>query len=82
MKTKQRVIELISAKAELSSSDIEVSNDLRDDLDLDSLDLIELLMDLEKEFNVTVPDELTGGITDVQSVIDVVESIIKESATK
>ncbi|MGE0308604.1 MAG: acyl carrier protein [Acidimicrobiia bacterium] len=43
-----------------------------DDLDADSLDLVELVMALEEEFDVTVPEEELEGITTVGQAYDLV----------
>ena len=43
-----------------------------DDLDADSLDLVELVMALEEEFGVSVPEEELEGIDTVQQAYDLV----------
>jgi len=43
-----------------------------DDLDADSLDLVELVMALEEEFGITVPEEDLEGITTVGQAYDLV----------
>jgi len=43
-----------------------------DDLDADSLDLVELVMALEEEFDVQVPEEELEGVTTVQQAFDLV----------
>jgi acyl carrier protein len=43
-----------------------------DDLDADSLDLVELVMALEEEFDVQVPEEELEGVTTVQQAYDLV----------
>ena len=45
-----------------------------DDLGADSLDTVELVMALEEEFNVQIPDEDAEKITNVQQAIDYVKS--------
>jgi acyl carrier protein len=44
-----------------------------DDLDADSLDLVELVMALEEEFDVTVPEEELDGIKTVGQAFDLVK---------
>ena len=44
------------------------------DLNLDSLDTVELVMQLEKEFNVTIPDEEAENIKTVGEAIAYIES--------
>ena len=45
-----------------------------DDLDADSLDLVELVMALEEEFGITVPEEDLEGIATVGQAYDLVVS--------
>ncbi len=45
-----------------------------DDLDADSLDLVELVMALEEEFDVTVEEEELEGIETVQQAFDLITS--------
>ena len=44
----------------------------KNDLDADSLDLVELVMALEERFEVTIPEEELGDITTVGQAVDVV----------
>lgn len=52
----------------------EISNEasFMDDLGADSLDLVELVMSFENDFDITIPDEDSSQITTVQSAIDYV----------
>ena len=43
-----------------------------DDLDADSLDLVELVMALEEEFDIAVPEEELEGVETVQNAYDLV----------
>ena len=45
-----------------------------DDLGADSLDLVELIMAIEEEFNVEIPDEAAEKILTVQDAIDYIEN--------
>ena len=44
----------------------------KEDLDADSLDLVELVMGLEERFDITVPEEDLEGVTTVGQAIDLV----------
>jgi acyl carrier protein len=63
-----------SAKEVLGVDQDVVVEDARfkDDLDADSLDLVELVMALEERFEVTIPEEELGGIETVGQAVDVV----------
>jgi acyl carrier protein len=45
-----------------------------DDLDADSLDLVQMVMDLEEEFDITVDEEELDGITTVGAAYDLISS--------
>jgi acyl carrier protein len=45
-----------------------------DDLDADSLDLVELVMALEEEFDISVPEEDLEGIDTVSQAVELVKS--------
>ncbi len=63
-----------SAKEVLGVDQDVVVEDARfkDDLDADSLDLVELVMALEERFEVTIPEEELGDIKTVSEAVDVV----------
>lgn len=51
---------------------VEEGHKFKDDLDADSLDLVELVMTLEERFEVAIPEEELGGIETVAQAVDVV----------
>ena len=60
----------------LSVSEDQVVRDAKfgDDLDADSLDLVELIMGLEEEFDVSIDEEELEGIATVSQAVDLVRS--------
>lgn len=72
LRVKQAVAEQLSLDAE----SIKNEASFMDDLGADSLDLVELVMALENEFDITIPDEDSNQITTVQSAIDYVNAKI------
>ena len=70
-----KVIKIISEQLGKDESEIKMNSHFIEDLDADSLDTVELVMALEEEFEVDIPDEAAEKITTVQSAIDfIVES--------
>lgn len=70
-----KVIKIISEQLGKDESEIKMSSHFIEDLDADSLDTVELVMALEEEFEVDIPDEAAEKITTVQSAVDfIVES--------
>ena len=51
------------------------------DLNADSLDTVELIMEFEKEFGISIPDDDTSKIKCVQDVIDYIEKLQAYSIT-
>ena len=66
----QQVRKLIAQKLGLSEEQVARDASLVDDLGADSLDSIELLIEVESEFNLDVPDEDAERIHTVQQAID------------
>ncbi len=71
-KIKERVSEVLGVEAD----DITMESAFIDDLGADSIDLVELVMALEEEFEIQIPDE---EVAKIKTVSDVVE-YIKENA--
>ena len=70
-----KVILIISELLGKDESEIKMSSHFIEDLDADSLDTVELVMALEEEFDIDIPDEAAEKITTVESAVDfIVES--------
>lgn len=70
---KERVIEILKQFGVPASAVTEKTHFSRD-LGLDSLDTVDLIMQLEKEFGIRVPDEDYAKLTTVQGVLDYLEA--------
>ena len=55
-------------------SDVKPESNFANDLGADSLDTVELVMALEEEFDIEIPDEAAEGITTVQACVDFISS--------
>ena len=70
-----KVIQIIGEQLGKDESEIKMSSHFIEDLDADSLDTVELVMALEEEFDIDIPDEAAEKITTVDSAVDfIVES--------
>jgi acyl carrier protein len=70
-----KVIQIIGEQLGKDGSEIKMSSHFIEDLDADSLDTVELVMALEEEFEIDIPDEAAEKITTVESAVDfIVES--------
>ena len=65
-----KVIQIISEQLGKDVSVIQMNSHFIEDLDADSLDTVELVMALEEEFEIDIPDEAAENISTVQSAVD------------
>ena len=71
---KEKIVEIIMDKLAIEESKITDDAKFIDDLGADSLDTVELIMQLEEEFGIEIPDEDAEKITTVQAAIDYLDS--------
>ncbi|MGY0398716.1 MAG: acyl carrier protein [Ostreibacterium sp.] len=72
----ERVKKVIAERLSVDEGEIKKESNFIDDLGADSLDLVELVMDLETEFDITIEDDQAEKITSVQSAIEQIEANI------
>ena len=65
----EKMKEIISEQLSVDASDIELTTSFKDDLGADSLDLFELVMALEEEYNCEIPSDDLSSIATVEDVI-------------
>jgi len=74
MSTFDKVKEVVIDKLGVEEDKIVSDASFVDDLGADSLDTVELIMQLEEEFSIEIPDEDAETITTVQAAVDYIES--------
>ena len=65
---KNRVIEIIANQLGIERTDVTAEASVVADLGADSLDVVELIMALEEEFDLEIPDAEAEKITNVQNI--------------
>lgn len=70
-----RIKDLICEKLNVSPSEIKLETSFKNDLDADSLDLAELVMAFEEEFNIEITDEQVENIVTVGDVVDYIKNL-------
>jgi acyl carrier protein len=75
MTTKERIVEIIVNKLNCDPAMVTEDAGFVTTLGADSLDIVELIMDIEREFEITIPDNMTEKIVTVGDAIKVVEEI-------
>lgn len=69
-----RVKAIIADKLNVDENEVTENAEFTKDLGADSLDTVELIMEFEKEFGITIPDDKAEGITTVKDAIDYIEA--------
>lgn len=71
--TFDRVKQVIVDQLEVDEEKVVPNASFTDDLGADSLDIVELVMAFEEEFDIEIPDEAAEKILTVQEVVDYIE---------
>ena len=69
----EQVYEIIQRKLSVNPEQITPEASFTEDLGADSLDTVELVMDLEEQFNLTIPEEDQENLRTVQDAIEYLE---------
>ena len=77
----EKVIKIVAKELDIEEADVKLESTFVDDLGADSLASVEVMMALEEEFNIDIPDEDAEKINSVQQVVDYIAQAIGEQAT-
>jgi acyl carrier protein len=69
----EKVIKLVSDATKIDIAKISSGTSFVDDLNLDSLDIVELMMKMEDEFGVEIPEEDAEGLKSIKDVVTYLE---------
>ena len=72
--TFDKVKEIIIDSLSVDEDKVVLEASLSDDLEADSLDAVELIMAIEDEFGIEIPDEKAGEMNTVKDIVDYVEA--------
>ena len=70
----EKVKNILAEQFDVEEDKITADTDLQEDLGADSLDVVDLLMSIEDEFEVEVPDEEIENIKTVGSLVSYIEA--------
>ena len=69
-----KVKNIIAEQLDADIDKIQLDSNFQEDLDADSLDIVELVMTFEEEFGVSISDDAAEKITTVRSAIEYIEA--------
>lgn len=69
-----KVKSVTAQELEISEEEIKPESTFADDLGADSLDIVELIMALEEEFNTEIPDDEAEKMNTVQDAVNYIEA--------
>ena len=75
-----KVKSIVTEQLSVEPDSVTPKSNLADDLNADSLDTVELVMDLEEEFDVEINDEEAEQITTVQQAVDYISNKVATSS--
>ena len=71
----EKIRDIIVEQLDLDDSDsLTMETSLKDDLDADSLDAVEVIMALEEEFDVEIPDEEAENFKTIGDIVEYIEA--------
>jgi acyl carrier protein len=76
--TEERIIQIVCDNLGVNKEQVTRNTSFQEDIGADSLDIVELVMELEEEFEITIPDEEAEKIKTVGQAIDYIEAKLKE----
>lgn len=68
MEVQDKVIQIVSEATKVEVSNIKPETSFIDDLNLDSLDMVEMMMKMEEEFGVEIPEDKTEELKTISDV--------------
>lgn len=72
----EKVKDIVAEQLDVEVGDITMETSLMKDLDADSLDAVEIIMALEDEFDVEIPDEDAEAFKNIGDIVNYVEEKI------
>ena len=74
----EKVRDILCEQLAVDEEKVTMEANITDDLGADSLDIVDLVMSLEEEFDVEVPDEEVENIKTVGDIVKFIESHVEE----
>ncbi len=78
---KERVIDIVAEQLGVNKEQITLETSFVNDLGADSLDVVELVMELEEEFDINIPDDAAEKIQTVGQAVEYIEKAVDKTPT-
>ncbi len=72
----EKLRDIICDEMEIPKEDFVPGADIREDFDLDSIDMVDIIMDIEDEFGVEISEDDIDNLITVKDVVDYIEARI------
>lgn len=70
----EKIQELLAAQFDVDADSITNDTDIQEDLNADSLDIVDLIMSIEDEFEVEIPDDAVDEVKTVGDLVKYIEA--------
>ncbi|NBI06858.1 acyl carrier protein [Senegalia massiliensis] len=70
----EKLKDIIAEQLDVEKDEIKMESSFQEDLDADSLDVVELIMAIEEEFDIEIPDEDAEKISKVKDAVDYINN--------
>lgn len=69
----EKICELLADKFDVDASTLTMDTKIKEDLKADSLDVVELMMDLEENYGITIEDEEAMKLSTIGDIVKYIE---------
>ena len=69
----EKICELLADKFDADASSMTMETSIKDDLNADSLDIVELMMDLEEQFGIAISDEEAMELSTIYDIVKYID---------
>lgn len=76
--TLERIVNLVAVRLKQDPAQISANHEIANDLGADSIDTLELAMEMEEEFGIEISDEELAKVKTIQDALDLVMKKAKE----
>ena len=75
--TSEKIIGFVAEQFGVEAESLSRETNFVDDLNADSLDVVELVMSIEEEYDIVITDERAGNVRTVAQVVEMLNDLIK-----